>query len=179
MVAMARSIIHCRALLLAGLALLLSGCITLPLPTHATDDTENMQSRIGAADSKKLIRLDASSIEDVEDRFGTPIAVSPDRRSLLYFWRYCDGIRWAPLTITYFELARGTMWLQLNFDNEAVLRSTRSFKVEDPTKYYLMEPPSNRLPLELETAFPSLAPVPRSAISPNEPAPLILTQPAQ
>lgn len=96
--------------------LLLAGCVYIPTFGVSVDKTSNLQWKIGDAASKRPIRLNVSTREDVERMFGPPMYTRVDDTQTAYAWTR----RW------------GVVWLPLCFWNEY------GYGADDRTRYFLL-----------------------------------------
>lgn len=143
----------------------LSGCIFIPtfgVTTHG----KNIAGEVGDARSRKPVRVDRATIEDVYRILGPPEYATPDNSQVAYTWRVLNGV-WVGLLCAGPQ--EGSRALVLTFDREGVLRS---FAVVERNDGFLTKASDPPLPADMRPAptGPVLVPSPRPVTIPGVPA---------
>jgi len=129
-----RALILPTLLALAGV-LMLAGCIYIPTFGVSVEGTSNLQKKVGAADSKKPIRLNTSTRSEVEQVFGQPYDAKVDGTQTVYAWTRRWGIAWLPLCfwnrLGYVPDDR-TKWFLLTYNSDHVLVKVELLELQPP-----------------------------------------------
>jgi hypothetical protein len=108
----------------------LVGCVYIPA-FGPTVTGKNASESVGYKDSRKPVRTNASSLDDVIRILGEPQAATADRRVLAYTWVVRNGYSIWPLCFAGYAV-NGKRTLVLRFDGRDVLKSFEVLKLNDP-----------------------------------------------
>ena len=111
-------------LLIALGVLTLSGCVFVPTFQTTINNTTNVEKKVGNARSKKPIRMNESSQQDIEAILGKPAAVALDGKHVLYHWDIRHGVWVMPLCF-HVGYDDGRAWAEFEYDQDHVLRAAK------------------------------------------------------
>ena len=127
--------------------MLLIGCIPLPAP-YSPVKGRDASREVGKANSRKPIRIGATTGETVRQLLGTPYFTSDDGNALAYHWSVRNGVVVWPFCF-YAHPVNGERTLVLRFNKGGILSSCEVLKADEPvvqlTSIHIAPP----LPLDL------------------------------
>ena len=128
---------------------LLFGCIPLLGTFNKIGGDVRPERKIGAADSKRPIRLGAATRERVIEVLGDPALMSEDGRAMVFKYQVVNGYLVWPLCFSI-DRTPGQRYLALSFDERDRLTRYKVFKQDDAAAYWLgrgLQKPSSLPPL--------------------------------
>ena len=108
---------------------LLAGCVYIPTFSTTTSG-KSVGGSVGAADSRRPLRVSRSTLDDVLRVLGKPPHATSDGRVLAYPWSVRHGIVVWPLCFAGYSV-NGQRTLVLRLDERHVLRSFEILRQDD------------------------------------------------
>ena len=161
-----RSLVPALLALCAGIWLL-AGCIYIP-KFNAVIEGKDAAKHVGNADSRKPLRVNHATRDQVVGLLGDPKYVNADGTAMAYTWSVRKGTIFWPICAFMTEDVDRQRTLVLRFDNAG---SLRRFSLEEAYGVSLpddLRPPANQQPAR---QIPPQSQVPQQPVPQNQPPP--------